>query len=170
MNGFNVAEAGHTVNVLVPQNITGGVTGQAFSMKNAEHVSIIIQIGAIGASMPTAILLNACTSAAGAGATAMPFRYYILKNGGATTGDLLSPPVYATATGILQAVISKLADEYIIIEVDAAEIDYLGDGDGVDYPYLQLQITDSGNNTYMSAVAILSGLRQSYQGGVTATA
>lgn len=173
MNGFNVAEAGHVVQALPPQSISGGVTGPWFSVKKAEHVSIVILIGAIGASKPTAILLNAAQNVSGLNSQAIAFRYYLSSQlGGSGTGqtaDLLSPPVVATTSGITASLLSKLNNEFIVIELDAAELESLGDGDGVDYPYLQLQITDSGNTTYMSAAAILSGVRFQYQLGATVT-
>lgn len=169
MNGFHIADAGHVVNILTPQSISGGVTAQAFSLKNAEHVSIILQFGVFGSALPTAILLNACSSAAGAGATAIPFRYYYNNTGG-TSNDVLTGGGVVAATGILAAAMVKNNAQFLVIEVDAAEIDFLGDSNGSDFPYLQLQITDSGNTTFASAVAVLSGVRQQFKGGVTATA
>lgn len=168
MIGFNIAEGGHPVNILSPKSISGGATAQAFSMKNAAHVSIIIQIGAVGAAMPTSIVLNACTAVAGTGATAMPFRYYLVSAAGNSV-DTTNAPVYAPAAGILQAALTLSAGQFIIIELDASELDYLGDGDNVDFPYLQLVIADSGNTTFMSAFAVQSGVRQAYRGGQTAT-
>ena len=118
MNGFNIAELGHLVNILPPQSISGGVTAQAFSTKNMEHVSIIIQIGAFGAALPTAILLNACSAAAGTGATAIGFRYYLSSAQG-TSADLTNAPVLATASGILAAALTKTNNQFIVIELDA---------------------------------------------------
>ena len=168
MNGFNVSEAGHIVNVVSPQSISGGITGQAFSMAGAEHVSIIIDFGVYGTALPTAILLSYGTATATvgtpvAGATAMGFRWYYTGATGGATKDVLSGPTVATATGILAAALTKSNIQMITIEVDAAE---LPDGN----PYLQLSVTDSGNTTYMSAVAVLSGRRQQYQANATATA
>ena len=165
MNGFSVAEAGHFVNVLPPVSISGGVTGQAFNVGNCEHVSIQIQFGVFGAALPTAILVKGCTTAAGAGATAIPFRYYLATSGG-TSVDTTSPPVVATSAGILAAVLGKINATFVLIEIDSVELEQaLGDG----YKYLQVSITDSGNVTYASISAILSGQRFAYQGGLTET-
>jgi hypothetical protein len=171
MIGLSIAEGAHVIDVLPPQNITGGVTGQAFSTKGCAHVSILIQIGAIGAAKPTAILLNQCQGPASnpVNPTAIPFRYYLCKNG-STSQDLLSPPALATASGITAALLSKINNQFIIIELDVAELDsYVSDSNGADYPYLQLQVTDSGNTTFMSALAVLTAERFAYQGGQTAT-
>lgn len=166
MNGFNIAEAGHVVNVLAPVSISGGKTGQRFSTKNAAHVSILVHFGVFGAALPTAILVKGCTAASGGTATAIPFRYYLATSGGTAT-DTTSPPVVATAAGILAAVLGKIDATYILIEIDTVElVSALGDG----YPYLEVSITDSGNVTYAGILAILSGQRLAYQGGMSVTA
>ena len=180
MNGFNVSESGHVVEILPPQSIGGGVTTQPFSFKNAEHCSIIISFGKVGAAMPTSIQVIAnTTSASGSasppGGTALPFRYYLSTNAGAggTSVDLLSPPVYATSAGLLQASMTLANNQYMVIEMDAAEITgngLLSDSDGADYPYIVVSIVNGAYNTFCSAVAVMSGVRQAYQGGVSITA
>lgn len=171
MNGFNVVPGGHPVNVLGPVSISGGKTGQAFSMANAEHVSILINFGVMGAALPTAILVNQCTSAAGANATAMGFRWYIQVAAG-SGNDVFAGPNQATAAGILAAALpATVLNCQIVIEIDAAELEAIASVVGAitEYPYLQVQITDSGNVTFASVVAILSGLRYAYTTGQTAT-
>lgn len=162
MQGFNVAEAGHIVNVLSPQSISGGKTGQRFHVKNAAHVSIIVQIGAFGSSVPTAILVKVCQDVNGTNATAIPFRYYNSVSGGQSI-DRTSPPAVATTSGI--TTFSKINNEFIVIEIDCQEILSTSDvSAGTDYPYIEWSVTDSGNATQMSAVAILSGNRYAGQG------
>lgn len=172
MNGFNVAEAGHLVNILPPQYVTNGVTSQAFNMGKSEHVSILIQIGAVAPTLPTSIqVLATSTGTAGqaspAVGTAIPFRYYLCSGVG-SSADLLSPPLVATAAGIPQAQLDK-GVSFILIEIDSAEINFLGDSDGADFPYLNLVINNGPNATLMSAAAIMSGVRWQYQGGQSAT-
>ena len=70
--GFVIAEEGHIVNILPAVDITGGVTPQAFSMKNHAHASIILTVG-VSAAAWTKIIINECTDHTGAGATAIPF-------------------------------------------------------------------------------------------------
>ncbi len=173
MNGVNLAEATHLVSVLPPVSISGGKTGQAFSMKGAEHVSIVISFGVQGAAVPTAIVVNQCTSAAGAGATALTsFRYYYQLLGGAGN-DVLNgaaqaqantpsqPPNYTTSTAGITSFPTSVANLVYVIEIDAAELEAIADTVGTitECPYLQVQITDSGNTTYASILAVLSGVR-----------
>ena len=46
MQGTNIAEQGHVVNVLPPVDINGGAVGDRFKMNNHGHASVIVQIGA----------------------------------------------------------------------------------------------------------------------------
>lgn len=170
MIGFNVSEGGHQINIIPPASYGGGVVSQAFNMGLAAHVSICIQLGALGASLPTSIQLVANGSITGAQTspptgTAIPFRAYLNKGGGGTSADLLSPPTYYPAAGILAAALSPIKNQMIWIELDSAELDFLGDSDNADYPYLQVVITNGAFPTMISAVAIMSGVRQAYQGG-----
>lgn len=169
MNGFNVSEAGHVIEVISPQSIGGGIIGQAFSMKNAEHVSIIISLGVCGATAPTITLAATQTSSASpATSTPIPFRAYLNQNlpgSSGTNNDILSPPTYYTTAGFTFPVANN---QYAVIELDAAELDFLGGGDSnqinPSQPYLNLIVTSAAVNTLLSAVAILSGVRFQYQG------
>lgn len=154
MIGFNVSEAGHIVQVLAPINISGGKTGQAFSMKSFDHASIIIAIG-VSAAAPTAILISQCTNASGAGATAIGFNYYACATAG---GDVLGSVNVATAAGITS--ISANDGIFYTIELDST---VLADG----FPYVQVSITDSGNTTIAAIIAILSAGRNQYGGSPT---
>lgn len=170
MIGFNVAEGGHVINILPPQTIGGGVVSQGFRMGLCAHVSIIVQFGTFGAAAPTSLTLVANQTFASAtasppGGTAIPFRYYLANDLAAgTLNDQTSPPIYATATGLLQAAITKVNNTFLVIELDAAELDFLGDSNNQDYPVLQLVIANGAYPTLCSAVAIMSGVRQAYQG------
>lgn len=172
MNGFPISEAGHTVNVLGPVSISGGKTGQAFSMGNAKHVSIHINFGVMGAALPTAILVKQCTDVAGSNPTALPgFRWYIQTTAGAGN-DTFAGPNFATTTGILAAALpATVLNTQIVIEIDAEELEAIASvvGTITEYPYLQVSITDGGNVTLASIVAVLSGLRYAYKGGQSAT-
>lgn len=161
MIGFPIAEAGHVVNVLAPVSISGGKTGQAFSMKGWDHASIVVSIG-VQAAQSTAILVKACTSAAGAGATAIPF--YVYKQETAGVGnDVLGSRVAVTSAGFQPSANSGI---FYVIEIDSAELQSaLGDGS----PYIQVSVTDGGNANFWSIVAILSAGRNSFVGSQTAT-
>jgi hypothetical protein len=180
MNGVNLAVAGHPINVLPPQNISGGVTGQAFSMKGADHVSIIISFGGVPSPpvAPTAITVSQCSNASGANASLLAsFRYYYQTAGGAgndiLNGDEQSlanapsvPPNWTTSTaGITSAsgaLPTNVQNLVYVIEIDAAEletstVDVVGAI--TELPYLQVAITNGANAIYASVMAVLTGLR-----------
>lgn len=161
MIGFNVSEAGHIINLIPPVDGNAGapVSAQGFSMKGYEHASIIIQLG-VTAAAPTSILLYASTAASAGTRTALPFRYYAQTTAG-KSNDVLAGPTTVAATGITS--VSAADGIFYVIEVDAAE---LPDGS----PYLQLDLTNPASSCLNSAVAILSGGRQQFQGSPTVTA
>ena len=155
MQGFNIAEQGHVVNILPPVDVNGGVTGDVFSMENYGHATIIIQVG-VSAAAFTKIILNECTSFAAAGATAIPFSAYQEET---AAGDALGARTAVAAAGVTPS-----ADDNImyVIELGARE---LSDASH----FVQLSLTNaSGNSVIASAVAILSGSR--YGGDQSATA
>lgn len=162
MIGFNVSEAGHVVNVIPPVDGNNGapVTAQGFSMKGWDHVSIIIQIG-VSAAAPTSILLVSSTAASAGTTTQLAFRYYSQTTAGASKDVLAGPTIAVAATGIASPTAND--NVFYVIELDSTE---LPDGQ----PYLQLQFTNPATSCLQSAVAILSGGRQSYQGSATVTA
>lgn len=167
MQGYNVAEAGHIVQVLPPVSISGGKTGTRFHMKNAQHVSILVMIGAM-AAVPTAMLVKVCKDSSGTGATAIGYRYYKSKSNGASV-DQTSPPIVATASGVTS--FDNAPNQFFVIEIDAAEIDATGDASQTtDYPWIEWSITDSGNVTIVGVAAILSGQRYAAQGANQPTA
>lgn len=186
MNGFNVAPGGHVVNVLPPVSISGGKTGQAFTMAGAEHVSIIVAFGATTSPpvAPSAIIVNQCTDALGSNPLPLAsFRYYYQKLGGAGN-DILNgnqqalantpsqPPNYTTSTAGLTSFPTSVANLVYVIEIDAAELESASVevvGTVTEHPYIQVQITDSGNATFACIIAILSGLRYAYNVGASAT-
>lgn len=154
MKGFPIAEAAHIVNILPPVDITGGVTGDIFSMKGHSHATIIIQVG-VSASAFTKILVNECSDFSGTGATAIPFRLYAEET---ANGDTLGEAEEVESTGKTP---SANNDIMYVIELDAADL-------SADKPYVQLQLTNGTNSVIASAVAILSGAR--YGGPQSATA
>lgn len=162
MQGWNIAEGAHLVQVLPPVSISGGKTGQRFHMKNAAHVSIIVMIGSMGANVPTAMLVKVCQDVNGTGATAIPFRSYKSKSNGITV-DQTSPPIVAAAAGI--TAFDKASNQFYVLEIDTQESLSTGDAStSTDYPYIEWSITDSGNVTIVGVVAILSGQRFQGQG------
>jgi hypothetical protein len=187
MNGVNLAVAGHPINLSSPQNITGGVTSQAFSMKGAEHVTIFLIWGAVPGSpptVPTSVVVNQCTNAAGANATPLAsFRYYYQTAGGAGN-DIMNgaqqalanapslPPNWTTSTAGITAFPATMAGSVLAIEIDAAELETaLVDvvGPITEYPYLQVVVGNGAVATFCCILAVLTGLRYAYNVGVSFT-
>lgn len=153
MNSFYAVESGHIVNILPPKDITGGATGDIFSMANHSHVTIIVQIG-VSAAAFTKIILNECSDFAGAGAAAIPFSVYKEET---SLGDTLSAREDVAATGLTPSANDNI---FYAIELDAAA---LSEGKH----FVQLSLTNGVNSVIGSAIAILSGSR--YSGDQTAT-
>ena len=145
MKEITLAEAGHFINIVPPIDITGGVTGDIFTMKNYAHATIVIQIG-VSAAAFTKITVNECTDFAGSGATAIPFSIYKEET---AAGDTLG-----ARTAVLAAGLTPSPDDTImyVIELDASE---LSDGS----EFVQLSLTNGVNSVIASALAILTGAR-----------
>lgn len=156
--GFYLAQEGHTVNILPPVDITGGKTAQAFSLATYAHASIILQIG-VSAAAEGLVTLNACTDHTGASPVAIPFDVYKQEVAGASN-DVLGPRVPVPATGFTPAATDGI---FYVIEIDAAQ---LPQGS----PYLQLALADTTNSVIASAVAVLSGGRNTSDQSLTVTA
>ena len=150
----NMAERYHFVNILPPVNITGGVTGDIFSMEHYAHATIVIQVG-VSAAAFTRILLYECTDFAAAGATAIAYEYYAETT---ALGDTLAARAAATNAGIAPSANDNI---FYVLELDASQ---LRDG----YHYVQLSLTNAANNCEASAIAILSGARYACDASVTA--
>jgi hypothetical protein len=157
MKGYVIAEEAHVVNILPAVNITGGVTAQAFSMKEHGHASILIQIG-VSAAAFTSIVVNECSSAAGANPAPIPFALYAQETAGAAS-DVLGARQQIPATGYVPSANDGI---FYVIEIDASE---LAQG----FPYLQVVLANGSNSVIASMVAILSGSRFAGVSSTTAT-
>lgn len=154
MRGINLAEIGHIVNILPPVDITGGVTGDVFSLKNHAHATIIVQVG-VSAAAFTKIIVNECTAFDGTGATAIPYSVYKEET---AAGDTLGARTDVTAAGLTPSANDSI---FYVIEIDAAD---LSEGSH----FVQLSLTNGTNSVIASAVAILTGAR--FAGDQSATA
>jgi len=177
MNGFNVAEAGHVAVLLPPQNITGASSAApinpAFSMKNYKHASILIIFGAEATQDATTLFVYLCTSAAGAGATAIPFNYYYQAAGGAGN-DVLTSIQNATAAGLVLSSTVAPPNGMIVIEIDANELEAAGVGgalagsDGA-ASYIGIGLGAPAAADFAAVVVVLSGARQGAVASPTVT-
>jgi hypothetical protein len=145
MKGIVIAQEAHVVVALAPVSASGGKTAQAFSMKNYQHASIILAIGAQAAQM-TSVVVNACTDASGDSPTAIPFNLFKCESAGEDTLGAKTPE---TASGFQP---SATAGIFYVIELDASA---LPQGS----PYVQVVIANGANADYAAIIAILSGAR-----------
>jgi hypothetical protein len=174
MQGFNVAEAGHAINLLPPQNITGGtgLINPAFNMKGYKHASILIASGAEATQDTSTITVSICTSAAGANPVAIPFNWYFQALGGAGN-DVLSAIQNAAAAGITLAAGDWPANALIVIEIDANELEgatggVLAGSEGPD-AYVGVTIACGAFADYACVIVVLSGARFGNVASATAT-
>ena len=143
--GINIAEQCHVVNIVPAVDITGGVTGDVFSMRDHSHASILVSIG-VSAAAFTKIIVNQCQDFAATGATAIAHNIYKCET---ALND-----VFGARTAVAAAGTTPSANDNImyLIEIDAAE---LSDG----YNFVQLSMTNGANSVIACSVAILSGSR-----------
>jgi len=175
MNGINLAEACHVVNVLPAVSISGGKTTIPVNMANYSHLSLVVSFGA-SAALPTSFILKQATTEAAGTNAAIPFRFYYQATAAAGNDTLLGP-FNAAATGITSSLPSGaplpaggITGLMWIIELDAAELNTAAAvGAVTEYPYVELVIADSGNVTIGSVIAVLSGARYAAKGSPTVT-
>lgn len=139
-----IAEYDHVVNILPPQAQTTAVTSDVFSMKDASHVTIIVQAGSTDADAGNITVLE-CDDFTPSNSTAIAFKYAAEETDSGDTPDALT---WATTAGID---VSANDNIFYIIEIDADE---LTEG----YNNLQLAWSIPGGSQVVSAVAVLSGL------------
>ena len=170
MNGINLAEAGHIVNVLPAVSISGGKTTVPVNMAGFEHMTFVVSFGVQDTAAPTGILLYQTTTEATGTNNALGFRYYYQGTAGAGHDTLDNGPLFATVSGITSfpADVSSLV---YVIEVDAAELELVADVAGTitEYPYLYVSITSAAHATYASVIAIGTGMRYAYKKSPTVT-
>ena len=146
MARVTIAEECHVVNIYPPESISGAVTSEVFSMKDASHVTIIATCGATNADAGN-ITIEECDDFGPSNDTAISFDYYAEET---ASGDTLGSRTNAASIDV-----SANDGIMYVIEIDA---EALTEG----YPNLILKWSAPGGATLVSAVAILSGL--SYQG------
>jgi len=138
----NLGVNAHVVNIM-PPTAAGNNNSDYFHLKEAEHVDIIIQTGAV--TNATTFTVREATSNAGASATAIVFDYYAIST---AASDTWSAKTTATVGGVSTGTTNTLA---WIISIDASQ---LSDG----YPYLNVHFSTAGTIKF-SAAAVLSTLR-----------
>jgi hypothetical protein len=153
MKGCYLPQIGHIVNITPPVDINGGIVySDVFSMKDAAHVDIIIQMGVNAAS--TTMTVEECSNFTPSASTAIAFNYQLEST---ALGDTLAAKVLAPTTGLALGTTDNV---FLVVSIDAAQ---LTDG----YPDLRVVFSNPAASNILSAVAILTGLR--YQKELTAT-
>lgn len=138
-----LAEEGHFVNVVPPVDINGaGATGDRFTMAKHRQVAIILTLGVTGAGVD--VTLTAADAFSGGNTEDIGFSYYAEED---ANGDVLGDRTTVDAAGFTTAT----ADDIVyVIEVREDELPE-------DKPILQLNLSDPGAATVVSAVAVLTG-------------
>lgn len=149
-----IAEQAHIVNILPPIDITGGATGDVFSMANYNHATILVQVG-VSAAAFTKIIVNACDDFVPSTTAAIAYSIYKQET---ALGDVLGVRTAVAAAGLTPSANDNI---FYVIEIDAADLP-------AGKPNIQLSLTNGANSVIASAVAILSGAR--YAGEASATA
>lgn len=153
VRGIYHAQECHFVNLLTPINVSGGKTSAVVNMKNYQHASILVQIGAQSSPDVSSIQVLASDNGSPESTTALPFDLFKCETGyQSANGDVLGARTAALAAGFAP---SHTPNIFYVIEIDS---DTLPAGQD----YLKLVITDGSPATtsvLASAVAILSGGR-----------
>ncbi len=143
--GIVLAEQCHFVNALAPVDIDDAQKdSDVWSMANAGHASIHIQVGVTGAD--TTVTVEECDNFTPSNSTAIAFSYYAERTAG---GDTLGPRTAATSAGFATGTNDGI---FFVIEIDASQ---LTDG----FPNLRVVLTDPGAATFGSIGVWLSGWR-----------
>lgn len=156
MKGINMAEQCHVINILPPQDVSGAVSSDVFSMENYAHCTIIVQAGSTNADAGN-ITIEECDDFTPTTDTAIVFDYYAETT---AAGDTLGAKTTATVAGIDVSANDNIT---YVIEIDASQLT-------AGYPCLELKWSACGGATYGSAVAILSGSRYAQDQSATAIA
>lgn len=156
MQGINLVEQGHFVNVLPPVDITGGATGDRFSMKHHGKAQILVQVG-VSAAAFTKILVKECDAATSGTATPIGFNYYAEET---ANGDTLGARASVAATGLTPSANNGI---FYVIDIDARE---LSEG----FEWVEVSFTNGANSVIASACAILTGGRYNGAEGATVLA
>jgi hypothetical protein len=145
MRGINLAERGHIVNILPAKDVTGGATGDVFSMAKWSHATIILTIG-VSAAAFTKIFLTCGTDYTPANAEDLPFRLYSEET---ALGDTLAAAELVALAGKTPSANDSIM---YVIELDHTELPETKH-------FVQLRLTNGVNSVIAAAVAILTGGR-----------
>jgi hypothetical protein len=130
---INLAQQARAVHAIPP-----------FSMKGARAANIFLLIG-VSAAAPTALLIEACTNAAGDNAEAIAYHLYSEET---ASGDTFGEKEEITAAG------KTLSANNNIMYMAWVDSSWLPDGK----PWLRIRVTNGTNSVIAAAIAILLGV------------
>lgn len=139
------------VSLIIPQNIDGGMTGNYICTKNAEHIRILISVGAMGAA--SSLTINkAKTAAAGSATQWLDWAQTMVEtNVSASYAEDASPTKIFTRTDVTSDTMSlSTANSIYSIEFDPIEL-----GEGYDYFTVVFSDPTGSVTDLVSAIAIL---------------
>lgn len=147
----------------VADAFAAGINSEAVSLRDFQRATLIIQTGAIeDAGISNLVTVEACTDAAGTGATAMAFRRRVQRY--STTVDTWGALTAAAATGYNFALANAVANAVWMLEVTADEVQAALSG----AMFVRAVIAETANKTITaSGLWILSEAR--YPGALPQT-
>jgi hypothetical protein len=163
MAGKDFLASGHILNGLYPKadQFATSATTDYISCRDYRRIGFIIHTGdATAGTADGVVTVNAATTAAGAGATAMAFHYRVCLS--SATVDTWGSMTAAAAAGFAMTA----GDNYMYyIEVDAAEVQAAVAG----ADFVSLTVTEDTNDPIVAGVVVL-GLEPRYGGDIPLTA
>lgn len=114
----------------------GAMAADYVSLKNYNHVAVIVGLAPASGTDVTAITMVQATDVAAGGEKALSFTTKVWKNAAALTGDTLVRTTYASSIGSS----AVAATELFVIEIDASELDVANNFD-----CLAARLTDPGS-------------------------
>jgi len=153
MSGFNIAENGHVVQLVIPHDLNGGDHhSDVVNMEGYAHCTMLVQIGAASRAAGV-ITVESCSALGGGGTnTKIDFTAYKCETAyGSANDDVLGAKVAVDdTTGIVPP--AGTTGIFYVIELESSQLvsGHVG---------FRLDIVDPAAEQFTSAVAILSGSR-----------
>ena len=145
-----LADTCKIVEAIKPQTGGSARSGDWVSLKNYNHITIIVQL-ALGNAATTAITVDKATAVDGSGnSNGITLNNWYLAT--ASTSDAMTK---GTAAASITTAATGSGSEIYVIEIDAAELG--------DYDCVQLELGASHASNLVSATYVLSGARYAAQ-------
>jgi hypothetical protein len=167
MSVINVAEQGHVVTLVMPHDAQGHATNSdVLNMEGYEHCTMIVSIGAASRAAGV-ITVQSCSALGGGGTnTAIDYTAYKCETAyGSANDDVLGAAVAVDdVTGIVPPVAST--GIFYVIELTSGQL-LTHATTAVRHVGFRLCVADPAAESFISAIAILSGSRYAKPGSPT---